>query len=132
MPGHLKGVARRLRGAPTSAERVLWRELRKKQIGAFRFRRQVVLCGFIVDFACYEARLVIEVDGATHSTPQEIERDAARDARLRMAGNAVLRFTNDELFSNIDGVLETIRLRLNELRPRFDVEDTRDLHDTPP
>src|SRR5271156_6138351 len=98
MPGHLKGVARRLRGAPTSAERVLWRELRKKQIGAFRFRRQVVLCGFIVDFACYEARLVIEVDGATHSTAQEIERDATRDARLRMAGNAVLRFTNDELF----------------------------------
>jgi very-short-patch-repair endonuclease len=87
-------------------------------MGGFRFRRQVALCGFIVDFVCYEARLAIELDGATHSTNAEIQRDAARDAKLKMSGNAILRFTNDEVFHNIEGVLETIRLKLNELRPR--------------
>ena len=72
----------------------------------------------IVDFACYEARLVVEVDGATHSTEAEVERDTRRDAILKANGNSVLRFTNDEVFYNPEGVVETIRLKLIELRPR--------------
>jgi very-short-patch-repair endonuclease len=76
------------------------------------------LFGFIVDFACYEARLIVELDGATHSTDLEIGRDAKRDEVLRSNGNSVLRFTNDEVFRNLDGVVETIRLKLIELRPR--------------
>jgi very-short-patch-repair endonuclease len=77
-----------------------------------------VLSGFVVDFACYEVRLIVEVDGATHSTESEIARDERRDGLLRANGNSVLRFANDEVFHHLDGVVETIRLRLNELRPR--------------
>jgi len=132
MPDDLAALARRLRSGATSAERVLWRGLRNGRIGGFRFRRQVVLRGFIADFVCYEARLVIEVDGATHSTVEEIERDAARDWRLIADGNTILRFTNDEVFHNIEGVLETIRLKLNELRPRIYTDDIQGLRDPPP
>jgi very-short-patch-repair endonuclease len=132
MPDDLAALARRLRTGATSAERVLWRELRNGRIGGFRFRRQVVLRGFIADFVCYEARLVIEVDGATHSTAEEIERDAARDEKLKASGNAILRFTNDEVFHNIEGVLETIRLKLDELRPRIYPDDIPGLRDPPP
>ena len=132
MPADLTALARRMRSGATSAERVLWRELRNRQIAGFRFRRQVVLCGFIADFACYEAKLVIEVDGATHSTTEEIERDAARDSQLEADGNTILRFTNDEVFHNIDGVLETIRSKLNELRPRIYADESQGLCDPPP
>jgi len=62
---------------------------------------------------------VVEVDGATHSTEAELAKDVRRDEKLRANGNSVLRFTNDEVFHNIDGVVETIRLKLNELRPRL-------------
>ncbi len=120
MPNRLSPVARALRREATSAERLLWRGLRREQIGGFRFRRQVVLAGFIADFACYEARLVIEVDGATHSTDEELARDAARSAAIEAHGFSILRFANDEVFRNLDGVLETIRLKLAELRPRIE------------
>jgi very-short-patch-repair endonuclease len=84
----------------------------------FRFRRQVILGGFVADFACLEARMVIEVDGATHSTDREVVRDAARSGALAAQGYGVLRFTNDDVFHNLDGVLETITMRLIVLRPR--------------
>ena len=118
MPNRLKPIARKLRASATSAERRLWNGVRREQIGGFRFRRQVILNGFVVDFACYEARLVIEVDGATHSTDAERARDATRSAALTSQGYDILRFTNDDIFHNIDGALETIRLKLIELRPR--------------
>ncbi len=84
-----------------------------------------MLGGFIADFACFEARMVIEVDGATHSTDRELASDAARSAALAAQGYAaqgydVLRFTNDDVFHNLDGVLETIHMRLAVLRPRTD------------
>jgi very-short-patch-repair endonuclease len=119
VPNRPGSIARQLRTNATSAERRLWNGVRREQIGGFRFRRQVVLSGFVVDFACYEARLVIEVDGATHSTDAELARDASRSAALGSRGYGVLRFTNDEIFHNIDGVLETIRLKLIDLRPRL-------------
>ena len=103
----------------TNAERRLWQGLRRKEIAGFRFRRQVPLGGFIADFASFDARLVIEVDGATHSTDDELARDAARTAVLAAQGFALLRFTNAEVFHNLDGALETIRLKLIELRPRI-------------
>jgi very-short-patch-repair endonuclease len=81
-----------------------------------------VLSGFIVDFACYEARFVVEVDGATHSTDAEITRDATRDAVVRAQGYAILRFTNDEVYHNLNGVLETVRLKLIALRPPVEAE----------
>ena len=114
---NLQPLARALRKDQTSAEKRLWSALRKRDLEGFRFRRQVELVGFIVDFACFEARLVIEVDGATHSTTREIANDDRREAKLIAAGNAVLRFTNGEVYENLEGVLETIRLKLLELKP---------------
>lgn len=110
-------AAQRLRIDATSAERSLWAGLRRRGVEGFRFRRQVELLGFIVDFACFEARVVIEVDGATHASDDEIARDVRRDAVLRAHGNTVLRFGNVEVFENLDGVLETIRSKLLELKP---------------
>src|SRR5579872_2153539 len=120
MPNRLTPLARSLRRNATSAERRLWQGLRRRQIAGLRFRRQVILGGFVADFACFDARMIIEVDGATHGTDQEIARDAARSAALAAQGYDVLRFTNDEVFHNLDGVLETIQMRLIALRTRRD------------
>jgi very-short-patch-repair endonuclease len=117
----LTPLARSLRRGATAAERRLWGGLRRKQVEAFRFRRQVILGDFIADFACFDARLVVEVDGATHSTEAEIARDAARSSSLAKQGYIILRFTNDEVFCNLDGVLDTIHARLLELRPRHEL-----------
>ena len=120
MPGRLTPVARTFRRNATSAERRLWLGLRRKQVAGFRFRRQVIFGDFIADFACFDGRLVVEVDGATHSTDEEIARDRARSAALTAMGFSVLRFTNNDVFRNLDGVLETIWVRLTELRPRLE------------
>jgi very-short-patch-repair endonuclease len=86
----------------------------------------VGLGGFIAHFASFDGRLVIDPrtairgDGATHSTDEELSRDAARTAALAAQGFALLRFTNDEVFHNLEGVPETIRLKLIELRPRIE------------
>jgi very-short-patch-repair endonuclease len=122
MPHRLRPVARKLRKNATDAEHRLWYGIRRENIAGFRFRRQVIIGGFVVDFACLEARLVVEVDGATHSTDDELARDAARSAALNAQGYVVLRFTNGEIFHNTNGVLETIRLKLVELRPRLEDE----------
>ena len=63
---------------------------------------------------------MIEVDGATHSKNEEIARDNLRNAKLRSNGNSILRFTNEEVYSNLDGIVETIWLKLRELHPRMD------------
>ena len=112
MPKALTSVARVLRRNATGAERRLWQGLRRQQVEGFRFRRQVVLGGFIADFACLEARLIVEVDGATYSAREEIARDAARSAALGGQGFTLLQFTNDDVYRNLDGVLETVRARL--------------------
>src|SRR5271168_4314600 len=74
MPKRLRPIARSLSRDATNAERRLWEGLRRGQLAGFRFRRQVILGGFIADFASFDARLVVEVDGATHSTDDEIAR----------------------------------------------------------
>ena len=120
MPKSLTPLARTLRRNATRAERRLWQGLRREQVAGFRFRRQVILGGFIADFACLDARTIVEVDGATHSTDEEIARDAARSAALAAQGFDILRFTNEDVYGNLVGVLETIWVRLMELRPRID------------
>lgn len=121
MPQGLALLAREaLRRNATNAERRRWQGLRRKEVGGFRFRRQVALDGFIADFASFDARLISEVDGATHSTDEEFARDAARTVALAAQGFALLRFSNDDVFHNLGGVLETIRLKLIEPRPRID------------
>ena len=113
-------LAQTLRRNATNAERRLWPGLRRKQLGGFRFRRQAPIAGFIADFASFDARLIVEIDGATHPTDEEIARDTRRTAALVAEGFAILRFANDDVFRNLDGVLETIRLKLLELRPRIE------------
>jgi very-short-patch-repair endonuclease len=107
MPKSLTPLARTLRRNATGAERRLWQRLRREQVGGFRFRRQVILDGFIADFACLDARMLVEVDGATHSTDEQIARDAVRSAALAAEGFDILRFTNEDVYVNLDGVLET-------------------------
>ena len=75
------------------------------------------MLGFVVDFICFEARLVVEVDGATYSSESEVARDRRRDRICAKTAMPVLRFNNIEVYENFDGVLETIRLKLLELCP---------------
>jgi very-short-patch-repair endonuclease len=99
--------ARGLRRELTEAERKLWYRLRAHRLAGLSFRRQAPCGPFIADFFCAGAKLVIEVDGATHSTDDEIAYDARRDAWFAANGYRVLRLTNDEVYRNLDGVCET-------------------------
>ena len=109
------GVARKLRSNPTDAEMRLWSRLQRKQIDGHRFRRQVPFGAYVVDFACLEARLIVEVDGGQHA--DEIKRAAARTAWLEAAGFRVLRFWNNDVLGNTDGVVEAIRVALSTAPP---------------
>jgi very-short-patch-repair endonuclease len=100
--------ARELRQDQTEAERRLWRRLRNRALGGFKFARQEPIGPHFADFVCREEKLVIEIDGATHSTDDERCGDAAREQVLHDRGYRVARFGNDEVYRNIEGVLETI------------------------
>lgn len=102
------GLARSLRRSQTGAEKKLWDHLRNRQLMGFKFRRQVPIDRFIVDFACLDAKVIIEVDGATHGTAEEFTRDAQRTRALESFGNLVLRFHNVDVFDNVEGVLDVI------------------------
>src|SRR5690348_9761707 len=104
-----KERSRELRRAMTDAERVLWERLRGGQLLGLRFRRQQVIQGFIVDFYCHAARLIIEVDGGAHSDSAEY--DAERDTALAALGLQTVRFTNDDVVTRMDETLA----RLNAL-----------------
>jgi len=99
--------ARQLRVGQTDAERELWRRLRVLKTDGFHFRRQVPIDHLIVDFACLSARLVIEVDGGQHNWEAGRHADEARDAHLHRHGFTVLRFWNNEVMGNPEGVMES-------------------------
>ena len=103
-------IARRLRQNPTEAERRLWSRLRKRQLEGCRFRRQAPLGPYVVEFACLTARLVIEIDGGQHSW--QAGKDAARTSWLEANGFHVLRFWNNEVHGNLEGVLDAVRRAL--------------------
>ncbi|WP_439598461.1 endonuclease domain-containing protein [Falsiroseomonas sp.] len=105
----LRDIARRLRRDATVEERRLWRSLRQNALGA-AFRRQHPIPPHVADFACLEARLVVEVDGGQHGGA----RDTARDATMTAAGWRVLRYWNNEVRENLDGVLADIARVLGE------------------
>jgi very-short-patch-repair endonuclease len=90
------------------AEQRLWFFLRRKQLGGFRFRRQHTIGPYITDFACVEARIVIELDGEQHGFDEAAARDGRRDAFLDAQGFQVLRFWNGDVYNNIEAVLEAI------------------------
>ncbi|MBI1250033.1 MAG: DUF559 domain-containing protein [Alphaproteobacteria bacterium] len=95
--------AKKLRRTMTRAELILWAHIRKRTLG-HRFRRQHPIGPFIADFACVAAKLVVEVDGATHATDAEIAADARRTEYLQSDGWRVLRVTNTDVYENLDGV----------------------------
>ncbi|MBO9575086.1 MAG: endonuclease domain-containing protein [Sphingobium sp.] len=96
--------AKRMRHEATPFEIILWRHLSSSQLGGFKFRRQHVIEGWIVDFFCPALNLVVEVDGDTHDP----EKDAVRDANLTVAGYRTLRFSNSQIGSELEAVLQTI------------------------
>ena len=98
--------AKELRNNPTEAERMLWRHLRLRQLGGYKFRRQQPLGNCIVDFVCLEKRFIIEVDGGQHST--QAAYDQQRSTWLEQQGFCVLRFWNHEVLQNIEAVKEVI------------------------
>ena len=98
--------ARQLRKNPTDAERLLWQRLRLWQVDEFKFRRQQPMGNYIVDFVCLEKRLIIEVDGGQHA--EDANYDTDRDAWLRNQSFVILRFWNNDVLKNIDGVMEVI------------------------
>ena len=110
MPG-LTPRARGLRHNMTDAERALWRRLRNAQICGARFRRQAVIGRYIADFACFAPKAVIELDGGQHS--ERAAYDEARTRWLSGEGFVVLRFWNNEVLSNLDGVVAAIATALS-------------------
>ncbi|MCX9148184.1 endonuclease domain-containing protein [Erythrobacter sp. WG] len=105
--------ARRLRREATPAERALWAYLSKSQQGA-KFSRQMPVGPFFADFLCRELALVIELDGHSHDIAPE--RDARRDRWMAEQGFTVLRFTNDDVRGNVEGVVAAIRAEVGRLR----------------
>ncbi len=101
----------------TEAERVLWRQLRYRLIGGHKFRRQQPLGPYIVDFICLERRVIIEVDGGQHSG--KMSYDAERDTWLKGQGFNILRFWNNEIFEEIEGVKEVIARALSSFPPHL-------------
>lgn len=103
-----KPVRQRLRNNATKAERILWSRLKGKQLFAHKFRRQHGIGPFVVDFYCPEYKLAIEVDGPIHETPWAEERDMQRQKYIEQYGIRFLRFTNDEVYRDLDGVMRKI------------------------
>jgi very-short-patch-repair endonuclease len=99
----------------TSAETKLWQALRNRRLARWKFRRQLAIDKYVVDFVTLHGELIVEVDGVTHSTPPEIERDEARTAVLEACGFNIVRVSNTDVYDNIQGVLEMIEgtLRVN-------------------
>jgi len=112
---HLQSRARVLRRQAGEAEKVLWRQLRGRQLEGYKFRRQVVFEPYIVDFVCLEARLIIEADGGQHT--DRVAYDALRTAKLESKGYRVLRFWNHQVLGELQNVLEEISRVLLEDSP---------------
>jgi very-short-patch-repair endonuclease len=111
-----KENARELRSNLTIAERTLWYILRRRHLLGYRFRRQVPVGRYIVDFLCYEARLIIELDGGQHNMPTHIGYDNQRTFWLESQGFTVLRFWNNDVLMHFNVVQEEIFRMLSGLR----------------
>src|SRR5258707_1216316 len=108
-------TARRLRRNQTDAERVMWFRLRDRRLAGWKFKRQVPIDRFFVDFFCADGKLIVEIDGGQHD--QRKEHDRSRTEILEAMGYLVLRFWNNDVMRNTEGVLGVILDTLNQLRP---------------
>lgn len=109
----LTGIAKRLRRDMTDAERVLWRELRAHRFAGFKFKRQEPLGDYVVDFICHAAKLIVELDGGQHADREAA--DVERTRWLESQGFRVLRFWNNEVLANIEGVMQVLEKELPPL-----------------
>ena len=105
-------AARQLRREATLGESRLWEQLRNRSLGGCKFVRQAPVGPFIADFLCRQHCLIVEVDGATHSTETEVAHDLQRSTYLAKAGYRVVRFQNDEVLNGMDEVLTLILVEL--------------------
>ena len=112
----LTEFAKRLRRDTTDAERLLWSRLRASQLSGHKFKRQQPIGNYIVDFVCFDAKLIIELDGGQHADQDEADR--SREAWLRSQGFRVIRFWNNDVMHNLDGVLERIMENLASYPPK--------------
>jgi very-short-patch-repair endonuclease len=108
MRNRLVNIARKLRRNQTEHEDKLWYWLRGKRFWDLKFRRQYPIDKYVVDFFCFDKKLIIELDGGQHNEEKHIERDKIRDKYLENQGYKILRFWNFEINENLDGVLERI------------------------
>ena len=114
MKKRLTPIVRRLRRNKTEAEARLWLRLRNRQLEGAKFRFQTQVGDFVPDFLCWDAMLIVELDGGQHSVA--IEKDTARTLALEAAGYTVMRFWNNDVLANTDGVLEAVRLALLNIK----------------
>ena len=110
--GKLKEYAKKMRNQPTEAESLLWNVLSGKKLDGFKFRRQHIIGNYITDFICLKSNLIIEIDGLIHQLPENIVSDKERTKWLEDEGFRVIRFTNKEVLSNLDFVLDEIKKQL--------------------
>ena len=107
-----RAFAKQLRRTMTRAEALLWSYIRRKAINGAKFRRQHPIGPYIADFACVSAKLVVEIDGYTHWTEEQLRHDERRTAFLRSRGWRTVRVTNTEVYDNLDGVWDAIAYHL--------------------
>ena len=108
MKGNQTSLARELRQRQTEAEKTLWARLRDRQLEGVKFRRQQPIGHYVVDFVSLESRILIEIDGGQHNERGMREKEEERTAWLKREGYHILRFWNNEVLNNVDGVLEVI------------------------
>ena len=106
--------ARSLRRSQTEAEKKLWGYLRNSSLNNYKFTRQTPIGPYIADFLCFDKKLIVEVDGATHVDPHEVAYDAKRTEYLKLMGYCVFRCYNADVFQNITGVLDGILIQLKK------------------
>jgi len=100
-----------LRQRQTESEKILWFNLRSKKLNGIKFRRQAVISSYIVDFVSFEKMLVIELDGGQHNSPNVIIKDESRTQYLESLGFKVVRYWDNEVFNNLEAILEDILLK---------------------
>ena len=111
---YLSKLVKALRHNQTIPEQILWRAIRSRRFYGFKFRRQVQIGNYIVDFICYDKNLVIELDGREHLTPEKLEYDANRTAFLEEKNYRVVRYYNTDIFNHLDDVLQDLWNKLQE------------------
>ena len=105
-------LSRQLRKNQTPWEKKLWMHLKGNKFFVMKFKRQVVIGPYIYDFSCFEKKLIIELDGSQHSETENKKRDKEKEEFIKKLGYRILRFNNNDVQNNIEGVMEAIELAI--------------------